>query len=164
MKEREGERQGMWKAENESCKVGRTESEYWFHDSRSSLSECRVSRSPARKNKSQGWSDGCGTPGSGSFAIWMAEAVYQSHARQIKFTFGLLPQASLGTDAPKTALYHNSLNGFDLWFPGLLCKEDVQNVKIILQSQWNYIMCSQMDVQVTSPSISGDDSILIQLA
>lgn len=31
-----------------------------------------VSRSPTRKNKSQGSSDGCGTPGSSGFAIWMA--------------------------------------------------------------------------------------------
>lgn len=114
--------------ERERGKVGRREREYWFLDSRTSASECRVSRSPARKNKSQGWSDGCGTPGSGGFAIWMADTVYQPHAQQIKFTFGRLPRASPGTDVPKTALHRNSLNGFDLSFPGLLCKDDVGSV------------------------------------
>lgn len=115
----EGERQSVLRWEDER------ESRYWFLDSRTSASECRVSRSPARKNKSQSWSDGCGTPGSGGSAIWMADTVYQPHAQQIKFTFGRLPRASPSTDAPKTALCPNSLNGFDLPFPGLLCKDDV---------------------------------------
>lgn len=118
----------MWarERERERAQLGEgREREYWFLDSRTSASECRVSRSPARKNKSQGWSDGCGTPGSGGFAIWMADTVYQPHAQQIKFTFGRLPQASPSTDAPKTALHHNFLNGFDLSFPALLCKDDV---------------------------------------
>lgn len=83
-----------------------------------------MSRSPARKNKSRGRSDGCGTPGSGGFAIWMADAVHQPHAQQIKFTFGRLPQALRFADATKTALRHSTLNGLDLSFPGLLCRND----------------------------------------
>lgn len=55
----------------------------------------------------------------------MADTVYQPHAQQIKFTFGRLPRASPNADAPKAALRHNFLNGFDLSFPGLLCKDDV---------------------------------------
>lgn len=55
----------------------------------------------------------------------MADTVYQPHEQQIKFTFGRLAQASPNTDAPKTALQPDALNGSDLSFPGLLCKDDV---------------------------------------
>ena len=105
---------------------------YWFPDSRTSASECRVSRSPASKNKSQSWSDGCGTLGSGTCAIWMAETVYQPHAQQIKFTFGQLPRHRCNRKRP---LRPSSLNGFNLSVLGLLCKAHVQYVNIMLQSQ-----------------------------
>lgn len=113
---------------------------YWFPDSRTSASECRVSRSPARKNKSQSWSDGCGTLGSGARAIWMAETVYQLHAQQIKFTFGRLPRHRCNRKRPHRP---SSLNGFDLSFLGLLCKDDVDpcavcqhNVTVAIKSHY----------------------------
>ena len=81
----------------------------------------------------------------------MADTVYQPHAQQIKFTFGRLPRASPGTDVPKTALHRNSLNGFDLSFPGLLCKDDVGSVFRMSKRCYSHnkitLYASQMDVK-----------------
>lgn len=99
------------------------------------MQRVRISRQEKQITKQ---SDGCGTPGSGGSAIWMADTVYQPLAQQIKFTFGRLPRASPSTAAPKTALSQPPLMGLIYHFQVYYVKTmlvHVQNVKMMLQSQ-----------------------------
>lgn len=132
----------------ERCTAAR--STYRFLDSRylcQWVQRVRISRQEKQITKQ---SDGCATPGSGGSAIWMADTVYQPLAQQIKFTFGRLPRASPSTAAPETALSQPPLMGLIYHFQVYYVKTmlvHVQNVKMMLQSQWNRIICHQMDVK-----------------